>query len=56
LRAINTPHQNTAAPKTQTTSPLAAHFQRFSRRWSTVWAPYHLEPRPRRHQTGGIAS
>ena len=32
LRAINTPHQNTAAPKTQTTSPLAAHFQRFSRR------------------------
>ena len=43
------------APKTQTTSPLAARFQRFSPRWSAVWAPYHLEPRPRRRQSGGIA-
>ena len=42
------------APKTQTTLPLVAHFQRFSPRWSAVWAPHDLEPRPRRHQTGDL--
>ena len=46
---------DTGVPKTQATSPLAARFQRFSPRWSAVWAPYHLEQRPRRHQSGGIA-
>ena len=42
-------------PKTQTTSLLAARFQRFSPRWSAFWAPHYLEPRPRRRQSGGIA-
>ena len=46
---------DTVAPKAQTTSPLAARFQGFSQRWSAVWAPHHLKPRPCRHQTGGIA-
>ena len=41
--------------KTQTTSPLAARCQRYSSRWSAMWAPHHLEPRTRRHQSGGIA-
>ena len=40
--------------KTQTTSPLAARCQRFSPRWSAVWAPHHLEQRPRRRQSGGM--
>ena len=43
------------SPKTQTTSPLAARCQRFSPRWSAMWAPQHCKPRPRRHQSGGIA-
>ena len=43
------------APKTQTTLPLVAHFQRFSPRWSAIWVPHHCKPRPRRYQTGGIA-
>ena len=42
-------------PKTQATSPLAACFQCFSPRCSAVWAPHHLEQRPRRRQLGGIA-
>ena len=42
-------------PKTQDTSPLAARFQCFSPRWSEVLAPHHRKPRPRRHQSGGIA-
>ena len=42
-------------PNTQTTSLLAARFQRFSPRWSAFWAPHYLEPRPRRRQSGGIA-
>ena len=42
-------------PKTQTTSLLAARFQRISPRWSAFWAPHYLEPRPRRRQSGGIA-
>ena len=42
-------------PKTQTTSLLAARFQRFSPRWSAFWAPQHRKPRPRRRQSGGIA-
>ena len=42
-------------PKMQTTSLLAARFQRFSPRWSAFWAPHYLEPRPRRRQSGGIA-
>ena len=46
---------DTESAKTQTTSPLAAHFQRFSPMWSVLWAPHHLEQRPRRHQSGGIA-
>ena len=46
---------DTVVPKTQTTSPLAAHCQRFSPRWSAMWALHHLEQRPRRRQSGGIA-
>ena len=46
---------DTVVPKTQTTSPLAARFQCFSPRWSAIWAPHHCKPRPRRHQSGGIA-
>ena len=42
--------QNTAAPKTQTTSPTTPHFQRFSPKWSAIWAPHRLKSRPRRHQ------
>ena len=47
---------DTVVPKTQTTSPLAARFQCFSPRWSALWRPHRLEPRPRRHQSGGIAT
>ena len=46
---------DTGAPKTQTTSPLAARCQRFSPRWSAMWALHHLEQRLRRRQSGGIA-
>ena len=42
-------------PKTQTTSPTTAHFQRFSPRWSALWAPRQHEPRPHHHQTRGIS-
>ena len=44
---------DTTAPKTQTTSPTTPDFQRFSSRWSALWAPHHLTSRPRRHQTNG---
>ena len=37
-------------PKTQTTSLLAARFQRFSPRWSAFWAPHYLEPATRRQK------
>ena len=43
------------SPKTQTTSPLAARCQRFSPRWSAMWAPHHRKLRAHRHQSGGIA-
>ena len=46
---------DTVAPKTQTTSPLAARFQGFSPRWSAMWVPHHCKPWPRRYQAGGIA-
>ena len=46
--------QNTAAPKTQTTSPTTPHFQRFSPKWSAIWAPHRLKSRPRRHQSGEL--
>ena len=46
---------DTGAPKTQTTSPLAARFQRISPRWSAIWAPHRLKSRRHRHQSGGIA-
>ena len=49
-----TPCQNTAAPKTQTTSPTTPHFQRFSPKWSAIWAPHRLKSRPRRHQSGEL--
>ena len=54
-RARNTPCQNTAAPKTQTTSPTTPHFRRCSPRWSAIWAPHHPKPRLHRHLSGGIA-
>ena len=46
--------QNTAAPKTQTTSPTTPHFQRFSPKWSAIWAPHRLKSRPHRHQSGEL--
>ena len=46
--------QNTTAPKTQTTSPTTPHFQRFSPKWSAIWAPHRLKSRPRRHQLGEL--
>ena len=49
-----TPCQNTAAPKTQTTSPTTPHFQRFSPKWSAIWAPHRLKSRPRHHQSGEL--
>ena len=52
----------TVVPKTQTTSSATAHFQRFSPRWSAMWAPHRLKPRPHcleprrhRHPMRGIA-
>jgi len=36
----------TVVPKTQTTSPTTARFQRFSPRWSAIWAPHRPESRP----------
>ena len=44
----------TVLPTTQTTSPTTPHCQRFSPRWSALWAPRRPEPRPHHHQTGGI--
>ena len=41
-------------PKSRTTSPTTACFQRFSPRRSAIWALHHPEPRPHRHQSGGI--
>ena len=35
---------DTLVPKTQTTSPITLRFQRFSSRWSALWAPQHLKP------------
>ena len=34
----------TVVPKTQTTSPTTPRFQRFSPRWSALWALHHLKP------------
>jgi len=42
----------TDVPKTQTTSPITARFQRFSPRWSALWAWHHLEPRSHRPRRG----
>ena len=50
------PLPDTVAPKTQTTSTTTARFQRFSSRWSALWAPHHLKPRSHRHQTGEMTS
>ena len=47
---------DTTAPKTQTTSPTTPDCQRFSPRWSALWAPHHLKPRRHRLQTGEMAS
>ena len=52
--AHNTPRGCRFA-QTQTTSPLAARCQRFSPRWSAMWAPHHRKLRAHRHQSGGIA-
>ena len=43
-------------PKTQTTSPTTAHFQRFSPRWSALLAPHHHEPQPHCLKTGETTS
>ena len=48
-------------PRSQTTSPTTPDCQRFSPRWSALWAPHcpepqphQPEPRPRSHQTGEL--
>ena len=46
----------TVLPTTQTTSPTTPHCRRFSSSWSALWVSRHPEPRPHRHQTGGIAA
>ena len=43
---------DTIVPKTQTTSPITAHFQCFSPRWSAFWALHHLKPPPHRLKQG----
>ena len=43
---------DTIVPKTQTTSPITAHFQCFSPRWSAFWALQHLKPPPHRLKQG----
>lgn len=55
-RVRNTPCQNTAAPKTQTTSPTTPHFRRCSPRWSAIWAPHHPKPRLHRHLSGNCTT
>ena len=41
--------------KVQTHSAKTGHFQRLSSNGSVLWRPHHLEARPRRRQSGGIA-
>ena len=45
---------DTIVPKSQTTSPITAHFQCFSPRWSAVWALHHLKPPPRNLKQGEL--
>ena len=40
-------------PTSQTTSPTTPDCQRFSPRWSALWAPHQPKPRADRHQMGG---
>ena len=46
---------DTVVPKMQTTSPTAAHCQRFSPRWSALWAPHRLTSWLHCYRSGGIA-
>ena len=52
-RASTCTAPDTFVPKTQTTSPTTARFQRFSPRWSVFWAPQHPKLRPQSLKTGG---
>ena len=42
-------------PRSQTTSPTTPDCQRFSPRWSALWAPHQPKPRADRHQMGTCA-
>ena len=53
-RASTCTAPDTFVPKTQTTSPTTARFQRFSTRWSVFWAPHHPKLRPQSLKTGGM--
>ena len=53
-RASTCTAPDTFVPKTQTTSPTTARFQRFSPRWSVFWAPHHPKLRPQSLKTGGM--
>ena len=46
----------TVVPKTQPTSHTTPRFQRFSPRWSALWAPYRRTSVACRHRTGEMAS
>ena len=46
---------DTVMPKTQSTSPTTARFQRFRPRWSAVWAQHRHQMQLRHQQSGGIA-
>ena len=41
-------------PRSQTTSPTTPDCQRFSPRWSALWAPHQPKPRADRHQMGEL--
>ena len=46
---------DTESAKTQTHSAKTGLFRRFSPNGAALWRPHHRKPRPRRHQSGGIA-
>ena len=55
-RANDTPRETHLRPKRRPPRPQHPGFQRFSPRWSALWAPHHLKPRSHRLQTGEMTS
>ena len=55
-RTNDTPRETPLRPKRRPPRPQHPDFQRFSPRWSALWAPHHLKPRSHRHQTGEMTS